>query len=129
MLRTRLFLLFGLSVLLPPSLTAQSPQLSTEVQEFVRVRGPRIVLTHVRVIDGTGAPAQEDQNVVVEGAKIASTEPGANVAMTDGTSVLDLHGYSLMPGIVGTHNHLFYIARPNLNSDRKCEEPLLVNYD
>jgi imidazolonepropionase-like amidohydrolase len=113
--------------LAPPLTTqAQSPKLSKEVQEFVRVRGPRIVLTHVRVIDGTGAPAQEDQNVVIEGAKIAAIEPGADVAMTNGTSVLDLHGYSLMPGIVGMHNHLFYIASPNLKSDRKYEEPLLL---
>ena len=24
------------------------------------------------------------------------------------------------------HNHLFYIARPNLNSDRKYEQPVLI---
>lgn len=114
--------------LLAVSLTAQAqfPEPSKAVQEFIRVRAPRIVLTHVRVIDGTGGPAQEDRNVVIEGAKIAAIEPGADVAATDGTAVFDLHGYSLMPGIVGMHNHLFYIARPNLNSDHKYEEPLLV---
>ena len=117
-----LLLLLGL----PLTMQAQSPEPSKALQEFIRVRAPRIVLTHVRVIDGTGGPAQEDRNVVIEGSKIAAIEAGADVAMSNRTSVLDLHGYSLMPGIVGMHNHLFYIARPNLNGDRKYEQPLLA---
>jgi imidazolonepropionase-like amidohydrolase len=111
---------------IPLTAQAQSPELSKTVQEFVRVQAPRIVLTHVRVIDGTGGPAVEDQNVVIEGAKITAIGAGADVAAADGTTVLDLHGHSLIPGIIGMHNHLFYIARPNLNSDRKYEQPLLV---
>ena len=41
-------------------------------------------------------------------------------------TVLDLHGYTVMPGIVGMHNHLFYIARPNENSQWNFEPPVLV---
>ena len=51
-------------LLLPSAMQAQSPELSKTVQEFVRVRAPKIVLTHVRIIDGTGGPAVEDQNVI-----------------------------------------------------------------
>lgn len=105
---------------------AQSPELSKTLEEFVRVHAPRIVLAHVRVIEGNGNPAVEDQNVVIEGDKIAAIQAGADVRATDGGPVLDLHGYSLIPGIVGMHNHLFYIARPNLNSDRKYEPPVLI---
>ena len=105
---------------------AQSPEPSEAVQEFVRVRAPRVILAHVRVIDGTGGPATADQNVVIEGGKIAQIRAGADVAASDGTMVLDLRGHSLIPGIVGMHNHLFYIARPNLNSNRKYEQPVLL---
>ena len=42
---------------IPLTTPAQSPELSKTVQGFVRVQAPRIVLTHVRVIDGTGGPA------------------------------------------------------------------------
>jgi imidazolonepropionase-like amidohydrolase len=111
---------------LPLGVQAQSPELSKMVEEFVRVHAPRIVLTHVRVIEGTGKPAIEDQNVVIEGGKIAAIHSGADVTATDGTTVLDLHGYSVIPGIVGMHDHLFYIARPNLNSDRQYEQPVLI---
>jgi imidazolonepropionase-like amidohydrolase len=106
--------------------TAQTPELSKTVKAFVRVDSTKVVLTHVRVIDGTGAPAVDDQNVVIEGGKIVAVSKSAEVPAAAGTNVLDLRGYSVMPGIVGMHNHLFYIARPNLNSQWKSDPPLLV---
>ena len=115
-------------VLLLASLTvhAQSPELSKAVQELVRVNAGKVVLTHVRIIDGTGAPAVEDQNVVIENGKIAAIQKGADVAADKNTAVLDLHGYTVMPGIVGMHDHLFYIVRPNLDSRRHFDDPVLV---
>lgn len=104
----------------------QTTELSKTVEEFVRVRGPRIVLAHVRIIDGTGAPEVEDQNVVIEGGKITAIQKGSEVASGAGETVLDLHGYTVIPGLVGMHNHLFYIARPNLDSRRHFDNPLLV---
>jgi imidazolonepropionase-like amidohydrolase len=44
----------------------------------------------------------------------------------DGTTVLDLRGYTVMPGIVGMHNHLFYAAEPNGDSNWNSEPPLLL---
>jgi len=113
-------------VLVSAAAVAQSPELSKAVQPFVRVQGPRIVLTHVRLIDGTGAPAVEDQNVFIGDGKIAAIQPGADIADTGGEIVLNLRGYSVMPGIVGMHNHLFYIARPNLDANRHFDQPALV---
>jgi imidazolonepropionase-like amidohydrolase len=110
----------------PLCVQAQALELSKTVQEFVHVQAPRIVLTHVRVIEGSGKPAVEDQNVVIESGKIAAIQAGTDVAANDGTTVLNLNGYSLIPGIVGMHDHLFYITRPNLNSDRKYEQPVLI---
>jgi hypothetical protein len=106
--------------------SAQSPQLSKTVQEYLRVNAPKVVLAHVRVIDGTGAPAVEDRNVVIEDGKITAVEKGADVTETARTRVLNLPGYTVMPGIVGMHNHLFYIARPNLTLGRHFDPPVMV---
>jgi imidazolonepropionase-like amidohydrolase len=103
-----------------------SPELSKTVREFVRVNAPKVILTHLRVIDGAGAAAVEDQNLVIEGGKMRTIEPGAEVAASADSTVVDLRGYTVTPGIVGMHNHLFYIARPNLNSQWKSDAPLLV---
>jgi imidazolonepropionase-like amidohydrolase len=96
------------------------------VQSYVKVSTPRVVLAHVRVIDGAGHPAVEDRNVVIERGKITAIQPGADVAASDGTTVLDLRGESVMPGIVGMHDHLFYIERPNWDEDWAWEPPLVV---
>lgn len=114
-----------LLILMSLNLSAQVEP-SKAVQEFIRVRGPKIVLTHVRIIDGTGAAAVDDQNIVIEGGKISAIQQGSDVAAADGTTVVDLHGYTVMPGIVGMHDHLYYIARPNLNAQRGYDAPVLV---
>src|SRR5205823_2141977 len=80
---------------------ADVPKFSKEVQQYVRVQKPKVVLTHVRVIDGAGHAAVDDQNVVIEGGKITAIQPGVDVATGKDTEVLDLRGYSVMPGIVG----------------------------
>jgi imidazolonepropionase-like amidohydrolase len=118
------FVLAVLLLLLPAF--AQTPELSDTVKQFVRADAPRIVLVHVRVIDGIGAAALDDQNIIIERGKISAIQQGADVAVSAGATVLDLRGYTVMPGIVGMHNHLFYIAAPNLNSEWKSEPPLLV---
>src|SRR6266446_7012941 len=107
-------------VLLLASFTvhAQGPELSKAVQELVRLNAGKVVLTHVRIIDGTGRPAVEDQNVVIENGKISTIDKGADVPTDKNTAVLDLHGHTVIPGIVGMHDHLFYIVRPNLDSRR-----------
>src|SRR5438477_602753 len=96
------------------------------MQSYIRVSTPRVVLTHVRVIDGAGHPPAEDRNLLVERGKIAAIQPGADVAASPDTTVLDLRGYSVIPGLVGMHDHLFYIARPNFDEHWSSEPPIQV---
>ena len=88
--------------------SAFSQTLSPEVRGFVKVDAAVIALTHVRVIDGTGAAAREDQTVVFSNGKIASVGDAAAASVPSGATVLDLHGYSVIPGLVGMHDHMFY---------------------
>src|SRR4029077_20611832 len=82
--------------------------LSPSVQAFVKVNAPLVALTHVRVIDGTGAAAREDQTVILSKAKIESVGDASTVNVPKDAQVLDLHGYSVIPGLIGMHDHLFY---------------------
>ena len=79
--------------------------LSPAVRQFVSVDAPVVALTHARVIDGTGAPARENQTIVISAGKIQSVSDAAPPA---GAKVLDLTGDSVMPGLVGMHDHMFY---------------------
>jgi imidazolonepropionase-like amidohydrolase len=66
-------------------------------------------LTHVRVIDGTGHAPLEDATVVIQGNHILSVQSGAE-ALPTGAKVLDLHGDTVMPGLINAHGHLALVA-------------------
>ncbi len=88
----------------------QTRALSKEVRELVSVDAPVVVLRHVRVIDGTGAPPRDDQAVVISGGKITALGPAAATVSPSGARELDLPDHTVMPGLVGMHDHLFYPA-------------------
>ena len=69
---------------------------------------PVIAIAHVRVIDGTGAQARDDQTVVLSHGKIVAYGPSATTAAASGATIIDGTGKTVMPGIVGTHDHLYY---------------------
>jgi imidazolonepropionase-like amidohydrolase len=76
--------------------------------QFVRPMAPVVALTHVRVIDGTGAPGKDDQTVLIERGRISSLGDAASVSVPPGASTLDSRGRTVIPGLVGMHDHLFY---------------------
>ena len=76
---------------------------SEALQPFVKVDAPAVVLEHVRVIDGTGAPPRENQTLAIVNGKLAASAPA-------GAQRLDLTGRTVFPGFVGMHDHLFYPA-------------------
>jgi imidazolonepropionase-like amidohydrolase len=97
-----LFLLFTALV----TCLAQSPQ--SERQQFIRVEAPVVALTNVRVIDGTGATPREDQTIVIRAGKIEWVGPAADAKISGDVKILDLKGYTVLPGLVGMHNHMFF---------------------
>ena len=97
--------------------------LAPAVRKFLRVNTAKIILAHVEIIDGTGAAPIADQNISIVGGKIAAITAGADRSPSNDTTILDLRGYSVMPGIVGMHNHLYYSAQPNLAADYTSEGP------
>ena len=98
-----------LLLLLTAAATAQT--LSPAVREYVKLDAPTIVLTNVRVIDGTGAPAKEARTIIIAGGKIQGIEETVydRLVPTD-AKVLDLTGHTVLPGLVMVHEHLFYPA-------------------
>jgi imidazolonepropionase-like amidohydrolase len=104
------------------SASAQAP--SQNVQRFISVDDPAIALTHVRVVDGTGAEPADDQTVLISRGRIAAIGPSASTPPPAGAKVMDLSGHTVIPGIVGLHDHTFYTT--NLRSvQSNATAPLL----
>src|SRR5215204_6110084 len=67
-----------------------------------------VVLKNVRVIDGTGAPAKENQTIIIEDGRIRTVDDTEKIrAPATGRSV-DLHGTTVLPGLVMVHKHFQY---------------------
>lgn len=99
------------------------PPIGQNVRPFVSVDASVVALTHVRLVDGSGQPAKDDQTIVIEGARIREVGPAASVKPPAGAHVMDLAGHTIMPGIIGLHDHMYY-SSPVGGSMR----PMLFSY-
>src|SRR5437879_5201226 len=99
-----------LSISLAASVTQAQTKLSPAVRDFVKFDAPIVVFIHARVIDGTGAAPLEDQTLIIEGGKVKAMGKTGSVEVPHDAKVLDLAGNSVIPGLVGMHDHMFYPA-------------------
>src|SRR5580765_4377423 len=104
----------GALFLVPTLLTAQRPTLSAAVKQYVAVDTPVVALTHVRVIDGTGAAPKEDQTLIIRDGNILALGPARSTKVPEGAQVMDLSGKSVIPGLVMMHEHLYYPTGPGV---------------
>ena len=81
---------------------------AAEPADFIRINRPRIALTHVNVIDGTGDPIKPDQTILIEEGRIVSVAPNLSSPLSPDVQALELRGRTVIPGLVGMHDHLFY---------------------
>src|SRR6516164_8429766 len=72
------------------------------------------VLTHVTVIDGTGAAAQNDITIVMENGRIRDMGPSSKISAPASATVLDLTGKFVVPGIINAHGHVEAKRDPQL---------------
>ncbi len=88
-------------------LLALSP-LGAQQDQFLKTRASVVALTHVRIIDGTGAPARAGQTIVISAGKIQAVGADNEVAVPADAERMDLSNHTVIPGLVGMHEHLFY---------------------
>ncbi len=100
-------LVFLLAALAAP-LHAQREPLEPGVAQFVTVNAPVVALTHVQLVDGTGARSRADQTVILERDRIQTVGPSASISVPRNALVLDLTGHTLLPGLVGLHEHTYF---------------------
>ncbi|HET7464497.1 MAG TPA: amidohydrolase family protein [Longimicrobium sp.] len=91
-----------------PATAQQRRPIPAGVRPYVAVDAPVVALTHVRLVDGTGAPARDDQTVIVRGTRIQAVGPSRGTRAPAGARVLDLRGHTVIPGLVGLHEHTYF---------------------
>ena len=105
-----LWLGLAATALAAPAAAQRADQLGRETREFVSASEPVVALVNVTLIDGTGSAPKRGQTVVIRDGKIAAVGPSASTRAPEGARVMDLAGHTVIPGLVGVHNHMFYTA-------------------
>ena len=86
--------------------------------------GSILAITHVTVIDATGAPARPDMTVLINDRKIAVVGGFSSISIPRNAQVIDASGKFLIPGLVDSHVHLTGAGEPS--GSREFFLPLLL---
>ncbi len=99
-------LLTGLFVFcVHPAAYAQRAEfLSDEMKAFVSLDASVIAIHSVRVVDGTGGPAQEGQSILLRDGRIEKI--GQNIGVPDDAEIVNGEGLTALPGLVMMHGHM-----------------------
>ncbi len=89
-----------------------------------RPRESVLAITHVAVIDATGAPPQLDMTLLIADQRIATIGPSNSTTVPHGAQILDASGKFLIPGLADMHVHLTGADEPS--GSREFMLPLLV---
>ncbi len=103
--------LFAITFALAGICSAQTQPPPNPLKTYIKEDAPIIVLNNVRLIDGTGAPARERMRIDIDHGKIVNVQSAMlRNAFPPGAKVIDLEGKTVFPGLVGMHEHLFYVS-------------------
>ena len=83
-----------------------------------------IAITHVTVIDMTGAPPLADQTVLIKKERIAAVGPAGSISVPRAARIVEGSGKFLIPGLADMHVHLTAAGEPD--GSRRFMIPLLV---
>jgi len=83
-----------------------------------------LAITHVAVIDATGAPPQLDMTLLIADQRIATIGPSNSTTVPHSAQILDATGKFLIPGLADMHVHLTGAGEPS--GSRNFMLPLLV---
>lgn len=98
----------------------------TEAEErFISYPRGAYALDNVRLIDGTGKPAEDESRVIIEKEKVVAVGSMGSLSAPKGATHINLQGKTLMPGLIMMHEHLFYPSKKPKPSSPPHQGPLI----
>ena len=95
-------------------------------------RADPVILEGARLIDGTGKPARDNAALIVNGERITAVGTTGKLARPKGARVIDVHGRTIIPGLISAHSHAGLVTGTANRADaytREAVEAALVKYE
>ncbi len=81
-----------------------------------------IAIHHARLIDGSGAVCDQ-ATVLVRGSRIAAAGSSREITIPKGSTRIDGHGLTIIPGLIDCHVHLCLGGEPDVVAAVESESP------
>lgn len=80
--------------------------LADSLLPYIKYDANIIAFTNATVVDGTGNPIKTKQTVIIENGLFKAIGNDPSVSIPENAEIIDLKGKTIIPGIIGMHNHL-----------------------
>lgn len=81
-------------------------ELSKNVIKYVKYDSDIIALTNATVFDGKGNPAIKNQTLIIKNGHFQLIGKNSEINIPKKAIIINLKGKTIIPGIIGVHNHL-----------------------
>jgi len=92
----------------------QSAKLSDSVLPYIKYHKDLMVFTNATIVDGTGTSIKQNQTIIIKNGIFKAIGDDADIAIPENTTTINLKGKTIIPGIIGMHNHLHIPRFPDV---------------
>jgi hypothetical protein len=92
----------------------KSIKLSDSLKPYIRYHEELLAFTNATIVDGTGKSIKQNQTLIIENGVFKKVGDSAEVQIPLNAKIINLKGKTIIPGIVGMHNHLHIPRFPDV---------------
>lgn len=92
----------------------QSIKLSDSLRPYIKYNKDLLAFTNATIVDGTGKAIKQNQTLIIENGIFKDMGNDTDIKVPQNAKTINLKGKTIIPGIVGMHNHLHIPRFPDV---------------
>lgn len=92
----------------------QSIKLSDSLKPYIKYHEELLAFTNATIVDGTGKSIKQNQTLIIENGVFKKVGNDTDIKVPQNAKTINLKGKTIIPGIIGMHNHLHIPRFPDV---------------